>query len=124
MSQKVQPTSTASHAAQQGALWGERALDWAQHEADNWALFEHALQATHVAPGKRLLDVACGAGFGLSRAAMRGAALSGLDASAALLDLARQRVPTADLRVGDMETLPYADESFDVVTGINAFQYA
>ena len=32
--------------------------------------------------------------------------------------------PGADLRVGEIEALPFADRSFDVTTGFNAFQYA
>jgi SAM-dependent methyltransferase len=57
-------------------------------------------------------------------AADRGAAVSGLDASAPLLDVARQRTPDADLRVGDNESLPYEPGSFDVVTAFNSIQYA
>jgi SAM-dependent methyltransferase len=108
----------------QGELWSERAADWAEHEVNNRALFEHALQATHVAPGKRLLDVGCGSGFALSRAAARGALVTGLDAAPGLIEIARRRLPAAEVRVGDMEMLPFADESFDVVTGFNAFPYA
>ncbi|MDQ6833617.1 MAG: class I SAM-dependent methyltransferase, partial [Chloroflexota bacterium] len=37
---------------------------------------------------------------------------------------ARERVPQGDFRTGDLETLPYADDRFDVVTGGNSFQYA
>ena len=48
----------------------------------------------------------------------------GLDASEALLELARERVPEADLRVGDMEALPYDDDTFDLVTGFNSFFFA
>src|SRR5262245_55718812 len=124
MSQKVLSISTAGNAALQGSLWSERAADWAQHEADNRALYDHALQAAHVAAGKRLLDIGCGGGFALSLAVARGAVVSGIDAATGLIAIARQRLPDADLRVGDMETLPYADEAFDVVTAFNAFHYA
>jgi SAM-dependent methyltransferase len=48
----------------------------------------------------------------------------GLDASEALLDFARTRVRHADLRVGDMEALPYDDDMFDLVTGFNAFFFS
>ena len=57
-------------------------------------------------------------------AARRGATVTGLDASAGLLDVARERLPEADLREGDLEALPYADDSFDAVTAFNSVQYA
>jgi SAM-dependent methyltransferase len=40
-----------------------------------------------------------------------------------MLALARRRVPDGDLRVGAIETLPWADATFDVVTAINALQF-
>lgn len=33
-------------------------------------------------------------------------------------------MPQGDFRIAEMEGLPHADGSFDVVTGFNAFQYA
>ncbi len=53
-----------------------------------------------------------------------GATVSGLDASDTLLEIARERAPSADFRLGDLEALPFDDDSFDVVTGFNSFQYA
>jgi SAM-dependent methyltransferase len=67
-----------------------------------------------------VLDVGCGSGFALRLAADRGAVAAGLDASSALLDIARARTPDADLRLGDMSALPWADASFDVVTSFNS----
>lgn len=49
-------------------------------------------------------------------AAARGATCAGIDASPRLLVVARDRNPDSDIRVGDMEQLPWGDESFDVVT--------
>ena len=49
-------------------------------------------------------------------AALRGATVAGIDASPRLVAVARQRLPEADLRVGDMHDLPWEDDSFDVVT--------
>src|SRR5262245_17283913 len=36
----------------------------------------------------------------------------------------RARVPSGDLREGEMTALPWPDHTFDLVTGFNAFQYA
>jgi SAM-dependent methyltransferase len=54
----------------------------------------------------------------------RGANVSGLDAAAPLLEIARERVPGGDFRQGDLESLPWADNTFDLVTGFNSFQFA
>ena len=86
-----------------------------------WAPVAEALA---VGPGMRILDVGCGDGGFLSLAAARGADVSGLDADAAAAARARRRVPTADVRTGAMENLPWTDAGFDTVVGINAFQYA
>ena len=47
-----------------------------------------------------------------------------MDASEALIALARTRVPDADVRVGEMEDLPWENETFDLVTGFNSFFFA
>jgi ubiquinone/menaquinone biosynthesis C-methylase UbiE len=77
-----------------------------------------------VTTGTRLLDVGCGAGLALQLARNRGAIVTGFDAAAPLLDVARSRLPGADLRRGDIEDLPYGEGSFDAVTAFNAAQYA
>src|SRR5262249_805715 len=41
-----------------------------------------------------------------------------------MLEIARSRVPEGEFRLGDMAALPYAEASFDVVTGFNSFQFA
>lgn len=112
-------------AATQGALWGAAAQDWAElGEPPGTPIYEAAFDAIGVGTGTRLLDVGCGAGLALVLAHKRGAAVTGLDASAPLLDLARSRLAGADLRQGDVEELPYADDSFDAVTAFNSVQYA
>ena len=74
--------------------------------------------------GTRLLDVGCGTGLALVLAAHRDAVPSGLDISPRLLGVARERLPDADLREGDMESLPFGYAAFDAVVGVNAFQFA
>jgi len=108
-----------------GRLWGVRANDWADiQEGTVRPVYEAVLERTRVTAGTRYLDVGCGAGMAAQTAAARGAQVSGLDAAEALLEVARRRSPQGDFRRGDLEELPFDDDSFDVVTGFNAFQYA
>jgi SAM-dependent methyltransferase len=97
--------------------WGRRAVDFATlsepHNAREYVFVHHLLG---VSSGDRVLDVACGSGFAVELARMRGAVCAGIDASPRLLAVARDRNPDSDLRVGDMNELPWDDESFDAVT--------
>jgi SAM-dependent methyltransferase len=115
-----------SAAAQvQRRLWGTDPQAWAElAEAHNQPLFEAVLDAAGAGPDTRLLDVGCGSGLTLALAQERGAIPAGLDISTGLLQVARRRLPDADLREGDMEFLPFGDGAFDAVTGVNAFQFA
>ena len=109
----------------QRRLWGTDPQAWAElAEAHNRPLFEAVLDAALVGTGTHLLDVGCGSGLAMVLAAERGAMPSGIDISPGLLGVARERLPQADLREGDMEELPFGDAAFDAVIGINAFQFA
>lgn len=107
-----------------GPLWGARPDDWALNEDQQIPAYEEALRHVSLERGHRVLDVGCGAGTFLRLVAGRGAVPYGIDASEALIELARNRVAEADLRVGDMEDLPYADAAFDLVTGFTSFFFA
>ena len=113
-------TESAGDAAQWTLVdegWGRKAADFATlSEPANAREYVALHQALGVGPGDRLLDVACGSGLAVELAAARGAICAGLDASPRLIAVARDRSPHADLQVGDMHALPWADGSFDVVT--------
>lgn len=109
----------------QAELWGESARDWAE-VMEGWSgwgvpLYRHVLERIPVGPGSDVLDVGCGAGRYCRMAADRGARCSGIDATPAFAEIARERVPGADIRVGDMQDLPWEDDAFDLVTGFNSF---
>ncbi len=111
--------------AQNARLWGARARDWAEaQEAAQRSLYVAVHERAGVGPGSRLLDAGCGAGMAAAMAAGRGAVVSGIDAAAAMIAVARERVPSGDFRAGDLQALPFADSAFDIVTGFNAFQFA
>jgi SAM-dependent methyltransferase len=116
--------SAPGTAAQQGRLWGARAEGWAEYEEQEVGRFAAALERVEIAPGDAVLDVGCGSGVFLRLAAGRGAHVFGLDASQELIEIAGRRVPEADLRVGDIQSLPYEDDRFDLVAGFSSFFFA
>ncbi len=97
--------------------WGRRAPEFATlsepSNAREYVTLHHRLGITD---GDRVLDLACGSGLALELASLRGASVAGIDASARLIAIARDRLPGGDVRVGDMHHLPWEDQSFDVVT--------
>ncbi|MGW2225654.1 class I SAM-dependent methyltransferase [Streptomyces formicae] len=110
----------------EGRLWDQGTQDWAEfQEAQFQSSFEDALGQAGVGPGSKVLDVGCGSGLLLRLAAARGATTAGLDASPGLLGIARERLPEgSDLRVGDLQELPYEEGEFDVLLSFNALRYA
>lgn len=109
----------------QGELWSAQARNWANFlEGFHTPLYRSVFDRVGISRGTRLLDVGCGAGLAAQLAAQLGAQVAGIDAAPAFIEIARERVPDGDFRIGDMEELPYADASFDVVTGFNSFQHA
>jgi SAM-dependent methyltransferase len=105
---------------QAGEAWGHSANDWAY-------LYEHyaldvmiaIFQRIGIADGSRLLDVACGSGLALRHAGAMGATTAGIDAAESLVEIARDRNPGSDVRLGSMFELPWGDQSFDAVMSIN-----
>jgi SAM-dependent methyltransferase len=63
----------------------------------------------------RVLDAACGTGRHTAFLVERGHDVTGLDATPAMLDLAKERVPEARFVRGDLRRMPFASDSFDAV---------
>jgi SAM-dependent methyltransferase len=76
---------------------------------------EPILEAVAAAPGKRLLDVACGPGYGAGVAAAKGIEAVGVDFCQEMIDQAVERYPGVAFQLGDAEALPFEDASFDAV---------
>jgi SAM-dependent methyltransferase len=109
----------------QQRLWDSDPDGWALFaEPHTQPLFEALLDVTSAGPGTRMLDVGCGSGLMMVLAASRGAAVTGVDVAPGLLTVASDRLLEAGLWLADMESLPFPDESFDVIVGANAFQFA
>ncbi len=118
---KTSTTAPENHDwAEAGEAWGHRATDWA-------CLYEHyaseviaaMFQRIGIGEGSTHLDIACGAGLAIRQARGMGATVAGIDASAPLLDIARDRNPDSDVRHGSMFDLPWEDRTFDSAVSVN-----
>jgi len=80
-----------------------------------------------VTAGERVLDMGCGTGRFTVPLAQRGAQVTGLDLSEAMLAVASSKLDErglrADMRQGDMACLPFSDGSFDTVTSMLALMH-
>ena len=108
--------------------------DFEKMERDGWAdpsiakgyadAFENAtlLVASHLAsgvdagPGAHVLDLCTGHGVVAAELKSRGAKVTGLDFSAAMVALAEEAVPDATFVQGDAMAMTFEDASFDAVT--------
>ena len=109
----------------QSKLWGQRPNDWATvQEPTANAGYEYALQFLQPKPSDKMLDIGCGSGLFAAFAAKSGADVTGFDATEQLIEQAKLRNPTINFLTGEMEELPFDDNSFDIVSGFNSFQYA
>ena len=98
-----------------------RFMDEAQRPAAIQASKRLMLERIALAPGQAVLDVGCGPGtdvFDMVELVGPAGRLVGLDASEVMVAEARRRLNERDVpitfEVGDVESLPFPDESFDV----------
>jgi ubiquinone/menaquinone biosynthesis C-methylase UbiE len=74
--------------------------------------------------GERVLDIGCGTGNHLLLFYRMGLDVTGLDASALMLDIARSRLGhKASLKGGRAEDLPFEDNEFDITTLIFTLEF-
>lgn len=73
--------------------------------------------------GANVLDVACGTGEWLAACAGEDCKLSGVDLSGKAIEICRERLPQGTFYAQPAETLPFSDDSFDVVTCLGSLEH-
>lgn len=84
-----------------------------REERDIWA--RERKDFASLLKGKRILDAGCGPGIEAGRFADAGFTVTGIDKSAAMLELARKRAPKCEFLQMDMLNLDFPPNSFDGV---------
>jgi ubiquinone/menaquinone biosynthesis C-methylase UbiE len=75
---------------------------------------------------ERILDLGCGTGTLIQRLLHLAPEIEivGIDPSAEMLNVARQKLPkSVELQVGSADSIPFPNESFDLIISTNAFHY-
>ena len=102
---------------------GERMVP---ENADPVTFWEHIYRyrfATQFVRGKRVLDIACGEGYGCAALQKAGAAsVTGVDIAPESVAHARRKYGV-DARVGDAENIPLPDASVDVVVSFETIEH-
>ncbi|MFW5926332.1 MAG: class I SAM-dependent methyltransferase [Myxococcota bacterium] len=110
----------------QQATWA--AGDFHEIARQNVVMAEALCEAVDPRPGQDVIDLACGSGNAALVAARRYCNTTGLDYVPALIDRARARATAegreVDFRLGDVQSLPFPDASFDVVLSVYGVQFA
>jgi SAM-dependent methyltransferase len=109
----------------QGQLWSAAPRDWAElQEPFCRPLWQDTLTVLGAKPGVRFVDAGCGGGGACVLAAALGCEVTGLDASQALLAIARERLPQSLFVHGDLEQLPFPNGHFDAALAANSVIFA
>jgi ubiquinone/menaquinone biosynthesis C-methylase UbiE len=116
-------------------LFSERAPQWAARYADP---DPHSLGAQHLVsrqrlalemveaaspPSSRILDAGCGSGEMAAKLMERGYAVWGIDLATPMIRHTQTRCGAARFGVGDIEHIPFPDNTFDVVVSLGVIEY-
>ncbi|MFW0797248.1 class I SAM-dependent methyltransferase [Gordonia sp. CPCC 205515] len=95
--------------------WADAGVGWVANEATFDRVFTPFTQAlmdrADIAAGSNVLDIGCGSGTLLKQAEGRGATVTGVDISEAMVEAARKRVPEATVTLADAQTATLQDGS-------------
>jgi ubiquinone/menaquinone biosynthesis C-methylase UbiE len=101
-----------------------RAAEFARHRRVHPEVLRQLLASGLFGPKTRVLDVGCGTGnYAAALTSATGCLVSGVDPSQRMLDCARGAAPWEFLEQSNAESLPFANESFDVVLSTDVIHH-
>src|SRR5258708_6321827 len=124
-----------SSKAQVDELFTKTVQDWARFYSDpkpptmsaqnliSRRRFALEMLEARVPPGSNVLDVGCGTGHLAGELMQRGYTAWGADLSDAMVEYAREHYSRDRFRVGDIEQIPFPDNTFDAVMCLGVMEY-
>jgi SAM-dependent methyltransferase len=87
------------------------------------AVFDELADLAGLEPGSRVLEIGPGTGKATVELARRGYAVTGVELSTELAEIARRNVPAAEIVVADFETWEPQEAGYDAVVAFAAFHW-
>ena len=116
------------HNERPAAVWSSGGTQYNEISRGIADSIEHCVFRLDPKPGERILDLSTGTGWTSRVVARRGASVVGVDIASDLLDAARASAAAEGLRIdyrlGDAESLPFKDGSFDAVVSTVGVMFA
>lgn len=116
------------HNERPAAVWSSGGAHYNEISRGIADSIEHCVFRLDPRPGERILDLSTGTGWTSRVVARRGANVIGVDIASDLLDAARETAAAEGLRIdyrlGDAESLPFEDGSFDAVVSTVGVMFA
>ncbi|UUZ71703.1 class I SAM-dependent methyltransferase [Polaromonas sp. P1(28)-8] len=117
-----------THNQRPAAVWSSGGPDYDQISRGISDSIDHCVLRLDPKPGESILDLATGTGWTSRVVARRGAGVTGVDIASELVAAAKARAETEglaiDYRIGDAESLPFADGAFDGVISTCGVMFA
>jgi len=117
-----------AHNERPAAVWSSGGKDYDQISRGIADSIDHCILRLNPQPGERVLDVATGTGWTSRLIARRGASVMGTDIASDLLEAARAQAEEEGLpieyQIGDAESLPFDDGTFDAVVSTVGVMFA
>ena len=91
-------------------------------------MFEHLHRyaiALSLAEGQKVLDIACGEGYGAALLSKKASSVTGIDISSKAIETARKKYKNSNLRfeTGDILNIPSEDASFTMITCFETIEH-
>jgi SAM-dependent methyltransferase len=121
-------TAIQAHNQRPSAIWSSGGSDYDKISRGISDSIEHCVLRLNPQPGEHILDLSTGTGWTSRSVARRGARATGVDIAADLIAAAQSIAKAEGLpieyRIGDAESLPFADGEFDAVVSTCGVMFA
>ncbi len=86
-------------------------------------VYRYQFAAGLIQPGWRVLDIACGVGYGAGLLQSAGCRVIGVDYDPATIAEARRAFPDVQFETGDALALPFEDSAFDAIVSFETVEH-